>query len=69
MSVADIVERLVLIGHAAGGEYIRCEGRPRNGGAMRQLKKDDVLDDSNCVVRMKASRKGLRVKLNVGSGS
>lgn len=51
-----------------GGEYIRCEGRPRGGGPTRQLKKDDVLDDSNCVVRMKASRKGLRVKLNVGGG-
>lgn len=51
-----------------GGEYIRCEGRPRGGGPKKQLRKDDVLDDDCCVVTMKASRKGLRVKLNLGGG-
>ena len=50
-----------------GGEYVRAEARPRAGGATRQLRKEDVLDDACCVVRIRASRKGLRVKV-AGTG-
>ena len=45
-----------------GGEYERADGRPRGGGPVRNLKKDEVIDESNCVIRIHTTRKGTRVR-------
>jgi hypothetical protein len=32
---------------------VRADGRPLRGGAVRQLKKEEVLGEDNCVLRIR----------------
>ena len=43
-----------------GGEYVRAEGRPLLGGPKRQLRKEEAIDGSNCVLKFFSTRNGLR---------